>query len=468
MLLLRIKKGELNFYENIEAFLNIREKQAIRESLGDGPLTGKQLTKIRNDLRTGFYTQVYGLTVNFRVLDEIERNFELRIRIWVEITTGPNTSRRKSVALQWESQKRDGSYVDLFTKSFDSYLNRSFDDFSLILDLKKFLRTKKFDPKNNPSKKRKMTIFQCLVTMKHKTLWGSEFESKVSEYEQIWESSSFALSDNRKFYQLFGFGLQIWDKRRENGVVIVSKVFDSLWKNKIVIEIENFNTKKSILLSNPVLFLPGKDSLHLFECTTPKCFYGNSRYDRMQKHINTCRPDTKIKYKQKRYEKPNNKIRQSLYDEGFLPSVDYDAEAFLVWDIETLMNRVEERSDMSKHQLVSIGIAISMFPTAEIEDIFFYRKAMTPEALRTLIEEFVGELVKVRERVYENLPDEIKNGIAHFNQLRFSRDFGKLSPAEKNTIVQKSKLLSRFQQLICLSWNGGKIAFIYLFLKLLI
>ena len=458
MLLLRIKRGEYNFYQNIEAFRIIQEKQAIRESLGDGPLSGKQLNKIRNDLRTGLYTRIYGPVVNFRVLDEIEKNFELRIRIWVEITIGPNTSRRKSIALQWESEKRVGSYVDLFTKSFDPYVNRSFDDFSLILDLQKFLRTKKYDPKNNPSRKRKMTIFQCLVTMKHQTLWGSAFESKVLEYEQIWGKNSFALSENRKFYQCFGFGLQIWNKRREDGVVIVSKAFDSLWKNKIVIEIENFNANKTILLSNPVLFLPGKDSLHLFECTTPKCFYGNSRYDRIQKHIMTCRPDTKIKYQQKRYEKPENKIRQSLYDEGFLPSVDYEAEAFLVWDIETLMNRVEERSDMSKHQLVSIGLAISMSPTAEIENIFLYRKAMTPEALKTLIEEFVGELVKTRERVYQNLPDEIKNGIAHFNILRFSRDFRKLSPSEKNTIVEKSKLLSRFQQLICLSWNGGKVA----------
>ena len=458
MLLLRIKKGEFNFYENIEAFRIIQEKQLIRESLGDGCLSRDQLTKIRNDLRTDFYTRIYGLSVNFQVLDKIERNFELRIRIWVEITTGPRTSRRKSVALQWESEKREGSYVDLFTKSFDPYLNRSFDDFSLILNPEEFLRTKKYDPKNNPSKKRKMTIFQCLVTMKHKTLWGSAFESKVSEYEQIWESSSFALSDNRKFYELFGFGLQIWDKRREKGVVIISKVFDSLWKNKIIIQIENFNPEKSILLTNTVLFLPGKESLHLFECTTPKCFYGNSRYDRMQKHIMTCRPDTKIMYKQKRYEKPDNKIRQSLYDEGFLPSVDYEAEAFVVWDIETLMNRVEERADMSKHQLVSIGLAVSMFPTAEIEDIFLYRKAMTPEALETLIEEFLGELNKVRERLYQNLPDEVKNGIAHFNLLRYSRAFKNLSPSEKNIIIEKSKLLRGFSKLICLSWNGGKVA----------
>ena len=50
MLLLRIKKGEFNFYGNIEAFRNIQEKQAIRESLGDGPLSVKQLAKIRNDL----------------------------------------------------------------------------------------------------------------------------------------------------------------------------------------------------------------------------------------------------------------------------------------------------------------------------------------------------------------------------------------------------------------------------------
>ena len=457
MLLLRIKKSELNFYGNIEAFRNIQEKQAIRESLGDGPLSVKQLSKIRNDLNTGLYTRIYGPSVNFRVLDEIEKNFGLRIRIWIEITTGPNTSRRKSVSLQWESEKEKGTYVDLFSKSFDTYLNQSFDDFSLILNLEEFLRSKKYDPKNNPSRKRKMTIFQCLVTMKHPTLWGSAFESKVSEYEQIWERSSFALSNNREFYQLFGFGLQIWNKRRENGVVVNSKVFDCLWKNKIVILIENFNPKNSISLSKPVLFLPGQESLHLFECTTPKCFYGNSRYNRIRDHIESCRPDTKIKYKQKRYEKPDNEIRQSLYDEGFLPSIDYETEAFLVWDIETLMNRIEEREDMSKHQLVSIGLAISMYPTAEIENIFLYRKAMTPEALQTLVEEFLGELEKVQARIYQNLPDQVKNGIAHFNTLRYSREFKNRSPADKNIILEKSKLLCKFSQLICLSWNGGQV-----------
>ena len=276
MLLLHIDKQDVNFLRNIAVFREIHQRNAVRASISQAPLKDRQLRKIVSDLNISDYVQRYGQNISFETIEKVEVDFGLNCRIWREKRSSIDNVRQRTVELIWEGPNIEGLKIDLFAKEFDPFIHREFGEFSLILNLTQFLRVKKYCPKSNPIAQRKMTLFQCLVTCKHPGLWGDQFDQKVRAYQEEWGSDSFTLAENRRFYRLFGFGFEIWEKQHENGRKVFTKVFDSFWKAKIMILVENFDMSDPKIAINQTLVLVQKpESLNLFFCPIPNCFFWN-------------------------------------------------------------------------------------------------------------------------------------------------------------------------------------------------
>ena len=179
-----------------------------------------------------------------------------------------------------------------------------------------------------------MNIFQAIVTEKFPTLHGACFEKKVVEYTKQWGKNTIDFSESKKLHALFGIGIQAWVRKPSKDRHYVNrKTFDTIYKKKVRIILdenfsgEHFETKKQIE------YIFDEGALHFFSCPNKNCFFGTDRYYRFVIHQNTCKTESTVKYKQIKYEKPDNRARHELVAEKILPDAEFENTMFITYDI---------------------------------------------------------------------------------------------------------------------------------------
>ena len=111
------------------------------------------------------------------------------------------------------------------------------------------------------------------------------------------------------------------------------KVYDTMYKQKVRILLNHDFQKESFELQDIVGYIFDEKLLHYFSCENKNCFFGTDRYDRFQRHVNSCTTETTVKYKQIKKGKPDCQIRRELAAEGILPHENFQNEFFATYDI---------------------------------------------------------------------------------------------------------------------------------------
>ena len=318
LLFQRIEKEKAKFPNNPERVYEKSKLYSLKRSLQ--PEFNRKFSQFRDDLDIG-------------TAENFAKEHFLKIKIWKQV------SYRRPFFLEYESDTDDenlNKYKDLnlFSRKFDKYNNQDFSQLSLILDIQKFSKQKKIDHSQNRIEFRQMTFFQAVVTELFPDFQGKKFYRKVAEFEENWTGESFHLGDTKKFYQQYGLGIQIWTKVvKPDYHHEIQKVWDSLYKKKLRIQIDDFKLEDRIPLKMNIRYIHDDSALNYFSCPNRHCFFGTHRLDRLQRHIGGCRTTTKIEYAQNRYGKPDETLREQLYKENILPEKDFNNMMFAVYDI---------------------------------------------------------------------------------------------------------------------------------------
>jgi hypothetical protein len=285
----------------------------------------------------------------------------MKIIIWYK------KSKPDKLKYNWESTKGPVNRIEcmhIFSELFDPFLNQDLTKISLILDIEKFKNktVESVVKLNQNNLDEKMNIFQALVRELNPNLCGQSFDQKVLNYRRKWGSDTIYLHDIKKFFQIFGIGIQIWRTESKNKKLITKKIFDSFWKNCLILSINQLNLSKPITLETKFFHIVDIEKLHHFSCSNKYCFFGTNDLQKYQIHENYCRTDPLIKYKQQKRAKPEDTVVEELFAEGILPSKNFFNFFFVTYDIECLMNEPNKeanKSILSIHKLVSIAFKSS-------------------------------------------------------------------------------------------------------------
>ena len=275
----------------------------------------------------------YNETITIKMLEDFAREKKLRVRIWKQ------KSHKSKFHLEYESELSNDELevfrnLDLFSREFDRFKNPEFKGIALILDIENFAKKREYDAGKDQVQKRLMTIFQAVVTELYPKLQGASFNKKVKSFETLWGEDCVNLKDFLRFYKLFGIGIQTWSRVTEQSRhTYCVKQFDTIYKNKVRIELKDFTDNDAIPIRTLVWYIYDDKVLNYFSCPKKKCSYGTSRYYNYQKHLNSCRDKPLVKYKQKKNQKPDKKIIQELVDEKILPDLNFKNMHFATYDI---------------------------------------------------------------------------------------------------------------------------------------
>ena len=83
---------------------------------------------------------------------------------------------------------------------------------------------------------------------------------------------------------------------------------------------------------------------------------------------------------------------------------------------------------------------------------FFYRKDMSPESLKKMVEDFVDQMEKSQKQMIKLLPQSIFEGWQKYSDLIKTEEYKNFSPERKITIRQKLGLLKNMLTLPIYSW----------------
>ena len=114
----------------------------------------------------------------------------------------------------------------------------------------------------------------------------------------------------------------------------------------------------------------------------------------------------------------------------------------------------------SLHKLATIGLVLSF---GEEREFFFYRRDMTPESLRNMVENFVDQMKISRKAMVNRLPKSILEGWKQYSDLIHSAEFKKFTPEAKNLARKKLGLLKDILALPIYSWISVPKLFWYYF-----
>jgi hypothetical protein len=354
------KKGKNQFYLALEFFLKLRDKIQIENSCGTN--TNEEWLKyqvkfLKARLDSELYFTQFG-EVNISLIDELEEIFKMKIIIWYK------KSKSDKLKYSWESKKsplNPTNRMNIFSELFEPLLNQDLSKISLILDIEKFQNTtvQPTVKKQQKNSSEKMNIFQALVRELHPKLFGQSFDQKVEIYQKKWGSDTIYLSEIKKFYQKFNIGLQIWRTESKNKKCITKKIFDSFWKNCLILSIHQLNLSKPITLDTKFIHIVDIVKLKHFSCSHKYCFFGTNDLQKYKKHENYCRSDSLVKFKQEKRGKPEDTVAKELFEEGILPSEKFFNFFFVSYDIECLMSAPSEEANtsiLSIHKLVSVAL----------------------------------------------------------------------------------------------------------------
>ena len=113
----------------------------------------------------------------------------------------------------------------------------------------------------------------------------------------------------------------------------------------------------------------------------------------------------------------------------------------------------DDTQDLALHKLSTIGLVQSF---GEDREFFFYRRDMSPESLRQLVEEFVDQLEKSQVEMQKLLPESVTLGYKKYRELASSSEFKQKMPEFKSAVYNKLAYLHQMLYLPVYSWNGQK------------
>ena len=323
--------SQLDFFKCALLFQKIQQE---REKFPEDPTKAHAKDKLYHFKRTldlsPFYAHVNSL--DLETAEKFANENFLKIRIWKQV------DRRKPVFLEYETKisgdPADFSDLDVFSKIFDTFRNQDFSNLNLILDIDKFLKTKKYAPAENKPMFRQMTLFQAIATELWPKINGPTFNKKVKEMEKRWNSDSFHLEDAKRLHDLFGVGIQIWTMiQKPDYHYEPRKIWDTQYHKKVRIRVKNFDLEERFPLTTLLEYIYDEVAIHYYSCKNKSCFYGTARRDHFETHVRNCRTEPITKYVQDRFCKPEKNIRKELAEEGILPNEDFENVMFCTYDI---------------------------------------------------------------------------------------------------------------------------------------
>jgi predicted HAD superfamily hydrolase len=80
---------------------------------------------------------------------------------------------------------------------------------------------------------------------------------------------------------------------------------------------------------------------------------------------------------------------------------------------------------------------------------------MTPQSLKTIIEDFIVTLKFTRNELFRIIPLTITEGISKYNDLVRTSEFKNMPVEKKTHIYAKLTYLNEIFKLKVYSWNGG-------------
>ena len=450
MIVTRFKGSpENDLYKSLDFSLRYSELKTIK---GKDPCN-VDIQRLKREFNFNYYASKLGKQISLDTLNKIEEIFKTKICIWVK------KCQRDSLRVEWENaacfyDKQLKSTLNLYSTKFDQYLSPDLSNLAVILDVEKFTKNNNYDPRNNKQPWRKMTLFQAVVSELFPTMVGCAFQQKVKKFEKMWGKTEFELSEIKRFYKLFGLGIEFWTRKSVGKTVETQKVFDSYWKKKVMLILDDFDEHQVIFTHWTLTYVLDITYTNFHGCPNKHCLFGTNNVNNLQYHLLSCRSETRVKYKQVAYAKPEDNLRQQLVDEKILPSLDYHNMYFAVFDIESLM--VEPSSWditglLSVHKLATIAVTANF--GAEREH-FMYRRDMGPNGLMLLVEEFVDTLMKLRLEMAKHIPTSITDGLANFYSTVKTEEFKKLTPVKKAEVYGKIRILKELISLRTYSWNG--------------
>lgn len=113
-----------------------------------------------------------------------------------------------------------------------------------------------------------------------------------------------------------------------------------------------------------------------------------------------------------------------------------------------------ENQDLSLHKLATIGF-VQSFGGGKRE-YFFYRRDMSKESLKKMVEEFVDRMEQSQIEMTKLLPESIEAGVESYSKIVNQKDFKKLAPDVKAPVYRKLSYLRNILKLPVYSWNGEK------------
>ena len=350
------ENSQLDFFKCLLLFKKVELERDKNSEDPSKAHTREKLFAMKRSLDISQYiSDVDSLTLEKAETMALE-NF-LKIRIWKQV------DRKKPVFLEYESKIETNaesfSDFDIFSKSFDTFANQDFSNILLILDIEKFLSKKKYSPSENKPMFRRMTIFQATVSELWPKLNGSSFAQKVKDLEEKWGEKSFHLTDAKKFHDLYGLGIQIWTLiPKPNRHYEIRKIWDSIYKKKLRIRIENFDLEERFPLTLNIEYIYDEVAIQYYSCPNKNCFFGTNRQDRLERHKKSCRTSTIISYRQERYAKPKSEVREQLVAEGILPNLDFENQMYACYDIGKTKMEYKPQVSFTLNFMINIFILL--------------------------------------------------------------------------------------------------------------
>ena len=387
--------------------------------------------------------------VTSEVVSEGAEKVQLKINVWYQKNyTSP-------VRLEFEiSHEAPLFELNLLSRTFDRFNNINFEGLSLILDINKYLKIRKYDPDNNRLTQRKMTFVQAIATKLYPTLSGNKFSAKCFQIQEKWGSSELNFSEIYRFYKTFGIGLKIFTTKT-TGRRRLTKKYDTLWKEKIILQMTQINISKPLKFSEMVNFIYSEDDLNYFECDNGNCYFVTERYAEFETHKESCKDMSEVIYKQVRYEKPDQSTKIALVEEEILPSVNFHNTLFATFDIESLMLPDETTigPDRLVHRICSVAVATNF---GDRRSYFIARKDMRKKSLKFMMTQFIAVLEKAQKDMFESLPQSIQDGFYKYAKITSTEEYKTGSVEYKNNAQRKLAYLRSITSLRTYSWNGER------------
>ena len=164
-------------------------------------------------------------------LIDIENSLQIRLNIFSRAKNGTRLGPAVLARLSDYGTGDDVPTFNLFSTNIDEDSNFCLKSLNFIVDKDRFLQ-------KNSGKMNGNRIFEILAKEKNPELEGRHLLEKELEYQKLWNYPTVSICDHRRFYNLFGYGIEIWISARNRKRVETFKVLGSIRSKTIRIRLK--------------------------------------------------------------------------------------------------------------------------------------------------------------------------------------------------------------------------------------